>query len=939
MDLISNIWYTHPYITSTVVIITSIAMHGVPGPCYMEIPMFEPHHEYTQRAYKKYGRVYGAYDLTRRTIAINDPELLKDIMVKDFHIFPDHKHFHMGSSKINQSIFLLPGNDQWKRIRSIMSPAFSSGKLKAMMAHISDFSDTFVKNLDQYAKSAEPFNIRDKVGAFAMDVISACAYGINIDSINNPDHPVVVNAKKILGVDSGWRQVLGILAPGVAKFFGVEFFDIDAANYFDTLTNQILKERKHNNKYTNSRRTDFVQLMINSEKSNTDLGYDSNSDVDVTPQEVAEGAAKKPKGTLTPDELTAQGMLLYIAGYDTTSASIANAVFYLSQNPECQRLLAQELKACDEFTYEKLVHLKYLNAVINETVRLSPSLTRNARECLQDYKLGNTGITIPKGTSVEIYPHAIQRDPEFWPEPDTFKPDRWFEPKHHPMAFQAFGAGPRVCIGQRFAMNEMRMCLAKLIHRYDFTLAQEPKLDYMRWRFTYWARHGVPGPNYMEMPIFEPHHTYVQRSYKKYGRVYGGYDLTRRTIAINDPELLKDIMVKDFHIFPDHKHFHTGNSKISQSIFFLPGNDQWKRIRSIMTPAFSSGKLKAMMSHISDYSDTFLINLDKYAKSGEAFNIRDMVGAFAMDVISACAYGINIDTLNNPDHPVVVNAKKILGVDVNWRQVVGLLIPGLAKMLKLEFFDIEAATYFDKLTNQILKERKHNNKYTNSRRTDFIQLMIDSEKSNTDLGYDSNSDADVTPQELAEGTAKKPKGTLTPDELTAQGMLLYIAGYDTTSASIANAVFYLSQSPECQRLLAQELIKCNEFTYEKLVHLKYLNAVINETLRLSPSLVRNARECLQDYKLGNTGITIPKGTSVEIYPHAIHRDPEFWPEPDTFKPDRWFEPKHHPMAFQAFGAGPRVCIGQRFAMNEMRMCLAKLIHRYEFTLAQEPKLE
>ncbi|CAG2110042.1 unnamed protein product [Medioppia subpectinata] len=443
----------------------------------------------------------------------------------------------------------------------------------------------------------------------------------------------------------------------------------------------------------------------------------------------------------------------------------------------------------------------------------------------------------------------------------------------------------------------------------------------------------------MEMPIFEPHHTYTQRSYKKYGRVYGGYDMTRRTIAINDPELLKDIMVKDFHIFPDHKHFYTGSSKISQSIFFLPGDDNWKRIRSIMSPAFSSGKLKAMMAHISDISDVFITNLEPYAKSGEAFNIRHKVGAFAMDVISACAYGINVDTLNNPDHPVVVNAQRILSVDLTWQQVIGMLMPRVAKMFKLEFFDLQATTYFDKLTNQILKERKHNNKYTNSRRTDFIQLMIDSEKSNTDLGYDSNSDVDVTPQEVAEGAAKLSKGTLTADELTAQSILLYIAGYDTTSASIANALFYLSQNPECQRLLAHELKACDEFTYEKLVHLKYLNGVINETLRLAPSLTRNARECIQDYKLGNTGITIPKGTSVEIYPHAIHRDPEFWPSPDTFKPDRWFEPTHHPMAFQAFGAGPRLCIGQRFAMNEMRMCLAKLIHRYHFTLAQEPELD
>ncbi|CAG2178329.1 unnamed protein product [Oppiella nova] len=219
--------------------------------------------------------------------------------------------------------------------------------------------------------------------------------------------------------------------------------------------------------------------MIDSEKSNRDLGYDSSSDVDPTPEEESQTAGQ-PKGSLTPDELTAQGMLLYIAGYDTTSATIAHAIYYLSQHVDCQTRLFEELKTCNGFTYDNLVHLKYLNAVINETLRLAPPLTRGNRECRQDYKLGNTGITIPKGTTVEIFIYALHRDPDFWPNPHDFIPDRFVEPTHHPYAYLPFGAGPRVCIGQRFAMNEMRMCLAKLLHKYEFTLAQPPVLDYFR---------------------------------------------------------------------------------------------------------------------------------------------------------------------------------------------------------------------------------------------------------------------------------------------------------------------------------------------------------------------------------------------------------------------------------------------------------------------------
>ena len=81
------------------------------------------------------------------------------------------------------------------------------------------------------------------------------------------------------------------------------------------------------------------------------------------------------------------------------------------------------------------------------------------------------GITIPAGTTVEIQPYVVQRDPEFFPDPEQFKPERFLEPTHHPYAFIPFGGGPRLCVGMRFAQNEMRMCLAKIISKFQFIIA------------------------------------------------------------------------------------------------------------------------------------------------------------------------------------------------------------------------------------------------------------------------------------------------------------------------------------------------------------------------------------------------------------------------------------------------------------------------------------
>ncbi|CAG2180251.1 unnamed protein product, partial [Oppiella nova] len=112
------------------------------------------------------------------------------------------------------------------------------------MAHISHISDRFIQS--------EAIDIRQHVGAFAMDVISRCGYGIDVESIKNPNHPVVLNARKILSVDLGLAFIVSFLFPGLARLLGVEPFDMSACSYFDDLTKKIIDERKLHNKQSTS---------------------------------------------------------------------------------------------------------------------------------------------------------------------------------------------------------------------------------------------------------------------------------------------------------------------------------------------------------------------------------------------------------------------------------------------------------------------------------------------------------------------------------------------------------------------------------------------------------------------------------------------------------------------------------------------------------------
>ena len=130
--------------------------------------------------------------------------------------------------------------------------------------------------------------------------------------------------------------------------------------------------------------------MIDNEKNDSDYDFIDEELKDSEP--IVADKTKKLNYNLSNDELTAQGILFFIAGYDTTSAALSHALYFLAQNIECQQRLAEELKTLtEEFNYENLNQLKYLNAVINETLRMAPPLISIQRECVKDYKLGNTG--------------------------------------------------------------------------------------------------------------------------------------------------------------------------------------------------------------------------------------------------------------------------------------------------------------------------------------------------------------------------------------------------------------------------------------------------------------------------------------------------------------------------------------------------------------------
>jgi cytochrome P450 len=186
---------------------------------------------------------------------------------------------------------------------------------------------------------------------------------------------------------------------------------------------------------------------------------------------------------------------------------------------------------------------------------------------------------------------------------------------------------------------------------------------------------------------------------------------------------------------------------------------------------------------------------------------------------------------------------------------------------------------------------------------------------------------------------------MSEDLLRDESITTYVAGHETTARTLTFAWYALATNPEVAERLHEELDRAlggHTPTVEDLRQLPYTLQVIKETMRLYPAVPFYARDAIAADKLG--GFDLPAGAAVFLSPYYTHRHPDFWENPDVFDPDRWTperETARHRFAYHPFAAGPRVCIGNNFALLESHLLLAVLAQRFALRLRAgfEPRWE
>ncbi|XP_063368415.1 cytochrome P450 6B2-like [Cydia amplana] len=415
---------------------------------------------------------FGVYYGTEPALVVQDPELIKLITTKDFYYFSSREISNYTHLEImTQNLFFTQGN-RWKVLRQNLTPLFSSSKMKNMFHLVENCSKMFETLLDEETKKSPDLDVRATSVRFAMDSITSCAFGVNSnvmgkDCDNNP-FKVMGDLLFELSNYRGFKIVARAIWPYVFYGLGFKTFPKELDTFFNKLLSDVFKDRN----YKPSARNDFVDLMLNL-KENKFLSGDSMSNVK------SESEKKERINLEVTDELLiAQCIVFFAAGFETSASVMCFTLYELAKNPEKQLRLFDEVdaylkKSGGKVTYECLTELPYLEACVNEAMRLYPVLGVLAREVVEPYTLPS-GLVLEKGMRIHLPVYHLHHNADLFPDPEKYRPERFMgEEKKNivPYSYMPFGEGPRICIGMRFARMQMIAGMVTLLKKYSLSLA------------------------------------------------------------------------------------------------------------------------------------------------------------------------------------------------------------------------------------------------------------------------------------------------------------------------------------------------------------------------------------------------------------------------------------------------------------------------------------
>lgn len=427
----------------------------------------------------------------------------------------------------------------------------------------------------------------------------------------------------------------------------------------------------------------------------------------------------------------------------------------------------------------------------------------------------------------------------------------------------------------------------------------------------YWANRNIPFRE--PCPIFgnfgatfttrTSYSQMLQFFYNKYkdNKYVGIFQARRPALLITDLDIVKQIVTEHASSFTDRVAVFTDTQRepLLRNLFNMSGSE-WKAMRHVVTPTFSPAKMKAMFPLIVECAEALRDTIE--VESTDETNIPRLTMRYTTDVIGSCAFGVNPGSMKDENSPFLIMSKKMhrVNASVILKRYCRSFFPKIFKMLNFRTYSVEVETFFTTIIKEVLAKRRHDSE----KRDDFLQLMMNQQKNVSEL-------------------------KITDELIISNSFIFMLAGLDTTSTTLSFCMYEISKRQELQDELRREICECyirhNGLTYESVSAMNLLFRTILETLRMHSPSPMITRLCTADCKI--TGLDMRVKDLVMIPIQCIQNDPRYFPEPDRFNPDRFID-NLNPPGLLAFGGGPRICLGTKFAHLTMLAALAEILRSY-----------
>nr|QQL12326.1 cytochrome P450 CYP6CY13 [Aphis craccivora] len=418
---------------------------------------------------------------------------------------------------------------------------------------------------------------------------------------------------------------------------------------------------------------------------------------------------------------------------------------------------------------------------------------------------------------------------------------------------------------------------------------------------------------------FDSENETYDKIYKQFPdkKICGFYQMRTPYLMIRDPELINNVLIKDFAHFTDHGFEMDPSVNILGSSLFFTNGQKWKIMRQKMSPGFTSGKLKLMHSQIKECSKDMINYINSKLKTTDQFDVHDIMNKYATDVIGTCAFGLKLGSMSDEDNEFRKHMKLLFksSFRLTFTNLLQLISPKLLSILKISSTPPEVMEYFNSSFKNVIEYREKNN----LNRNDVAQTLMQARK------------------ELVLNNSSYPEEKFTEMDIISNAILMYFAGAEPVSDTLAFCLYELAMNKHIQDKLREHIYRTKEkhggeFSNDYLMDLHYADMVLTETLRKVNGTIVLFRVATKAYQVPNSSLIIEKGQKIIIPTYSIHHDPKYYTNPDVFDPERFsLEEKSKRLSGTEllFGDGPRFCVGKRLAELEMKLGLSEIVSKFE----------